>query len=66
MSHNVLALLTLKVPAKSASKNVVCLSSLLHAFANIIDLCESRLDANSVDDKSRRGLGLTSICSWLL
>ena len=40
MSHNVLALLTLKVPAKSASKNVVCLSSLLlHVFAtcNIID-----------------------------
>ena len=32
MSHNVLALLTLKVPAKSASKNIGCLGSLLHVL----------------------------------
>ena len=62
ISHNVLALLTLKLPAKSASKNVVCLSSLLlHIFANIIDLCESRLDVWTT--KADGGKGLTSICT---
>ena len=34
-------LLTLKVPEKGASDNVVCLSCLLHIFANIIDMYRS-------------------------
>ena len=55
MSHKVLALLTLKLPAKSASKNIVCLSSLLHVFANIIDLCKSRLDATVWITKADKG-----------